>query len=73
MIKISEKCISDTLLEPVKFRRGQSVKIIDGPLFGHRGKLIDYNGKKRVQLELEDISMGFLVEIPIEQLQLTRL
>lgn len=69
MIRKSEACISEPTLQSVQWEKGQSVKIVSGPLSGHLGKLIDFNGMKKVQLALQDIDLGFSVEIPVSQLQ----
>jgi transcription antitermination factor NusG len=52
------------------FIPGRQVEIINGPLTGLRGELIDCRGKKRFILRIEQIKNVFSVEIPASDLAL---
>lgn len=46
------------------FEPGQKVEIVEGPLIGLRGELIECRGKNRFILRVEHINSVFSVEIP---------
>jgi transcriptional antiterminator RfaH len=70
LLRKGESMILPDSLQSLKGLKGKLVKIKAGILAGNTGILVDLIGKKFVQLKLENLSMGFLVEIPAEQLQL---
>ena len=70
LLRKGESMILPDSLQNIKGLKGKLVKIKAGILAGNTGILVDLIGKKFVQLKLENLSMGFLVEIPAEQLQL---
>ena len=47
-----------------KFTRGDSVRIVHGPLRGSTGKWINWRGRKRVALEIEQLNHVIIVEVP---------
>jgi transcriptional antiterminator RfaH len=49
---------------------GTRVEIIAGPLMGITGELVDYAGKKRVIIRIEEISKSMLVNVPSNLLKL---
>ncbi len=55
--------------QPYSLTIGQRVLIKRGLLAGQRGVLVDWAGKKAVQIKLDQIAMGFLVQLPPEDLQ----
>ena len=44
--------------------RGDQVRVVEGPLKGNTGRWINWRGKKRVCLELEQLHQVLLVEVP---------
>ncbi|HYQ57386.1 MAG TPA: UpxY family transcription antiterminator [Draconibacterium sp.] len=46
------------------FEAGRLVEIIEGPMVGLRGELIESRGKNKFALQIEQIGTAFLVEIP---------
>ena len=51
------------------FRQGDEVRIIRGPLSGHKGILIQEKGKSRFGIRLKEINHTVLVEIKIDELE----
>lgn len=47
-----------------KFNRGDPVRIVHGPLSGSTGTWINWRGRKRVALEIEQLSHVIIVEVP---------
>lgn len=70
ILQTSGPWIVPSTFQPITRQKGQMVKITEGLLVGYSGTLINYFGKKTVQLKLENISMGFLVELPLDYLQI---
>lgn len=52
------------------FEAGRKVEVIEGPLIGLQGELLEARGKNKFMLRLEQINSSFTVEIPAEQLTL---
>lgn len=46
------------------FTKGEPVEIIEGPLKGNEGKWMNWKGRKRVCLEVEQLNHIILVEVP---------
>lgn len=46
------------------FVKGETVAIINGPLKGFTGKWVNWKGKKRVSLEIEQLHKSILVTLP---------
>ena len=44
--------------------KGDLVRVVQGPLKGNEGRWINWRGKKRVCLELEQLHQVLLVEVP---------
>ncbi len=56
------------------YAKGEEVRVIYGPLKGSTGRWINWRGKKRVCLELEQLHQVILVEVPaayIEKIPMT--
>ncbi len=70
LLQKSGTMIQPSSLHPVGLLKGDRVLIKYGLLAGQKGILVDWAGKKAVQLKLENISMGFLVELPLEYLEM---
>lgn len=49
---------------------GAKVEIVSGPLMGIRGELIDFAGKKRVILRLDEIRKSVIISVPVNLLKL---
>ena len=45
---------------------GDPVEIIAGPFMGIKGKLIEYKGKKKVVIEIDNIGQSLLINVPIK-------
>ncbi|MCC6753135.1 MAG: UpxY family transcription antiterminator [Saprospiraceae bacterium] len=69
LLKRSRTMIQSGSLQPAGMFRGQAVEVCGGLLCGQRGLLVDWVGKKAVQLKLETISMGFVVELPMDHIR----
>lgn len=52
------------------FQRGKKVEVIEGPMTGLRGELVEARGKKKFVLRLTTVNSAFTVEIPSSQLSL---
>jgi transcription antitermination factor NusG len=52
------------------FEPGKKVEVIEGPLIGLRGELIETRGKNKFILRFSQINNTFSVEIPAEKLSL---
>lgn len=51
------------------FEKGDKIEIISGLLVGTKGKLIDFKGKKKVAIELNQLNISFLFELPLSEIQ----
>jgi transcription antitermination factor NusG len=70
LLRASESQLIPSSFQPLQKLKGQLIKIRSGILAGRSGMLVDFLGKKTVQLKLEQISLGFLIEMPLEDLQI---
>ncbi|MGB3228823.1 MAG: transcription termination/antitermination NusG family protein [Saprospiraceae bacterium] len=70
LLQTSGPLILPLTFQPLPKQKGQMVKIKEGLLAGYSGTLVNYFGKKTVQLKLENMYMGFLVELPLDYLQI---
>lgn len=52
------------------FKPGKRVEVIEGPLIGLKGELVEARGKNKFMLRFEQINSSFMVEVPAEQLTL---
>ncbi len=52
------------------FETGKNVEVIEGPMIGLRGELVEIRGKNKFILRLNQINNTFTVEIPAEQISL---
>ncbi|MDX8339314.1 UpxY family transcription antiterminator [Draconibacterium sp. IB214405] len=50
------------------FKPGKLVEIIEGPMIGLKGELIESRGKNKFALRIEQIETSFMVEIPANYL-----
>lgn len=55
-------------ISPASFEKGKKVEIIEGPLLGMRGELVEIRGKRKFLLRIEQLDKNFVVEIPAEKL-----
>lgn len=46
------------------FQKGESVKIIAGPLQNHIGELIEYKSEKKVVVKIENTGFSLVVQLP---------
>lgn len=70
LIRNSQSNLVPESLQSLKKLKGQMIRIKTGLLAGKTGLLVNLLGKKFVQLRLDTIAMEFLIELPVEQLQL---
>lgn len=52
------------------FRRGKIVEVIEGPLVGMRGEMVELRGKNKFILRFNQINSTFTVEVPASLLSL---
>jgi transcription antitermination factor NusG len=50
------------------FSKGDKIEVIAGPLMGMRGKLVTIKGKKKVAIEIEQLNLSLVVEVPINEI-----
>jgi transcription antitermination factor NusG len=50
------------------FKVGKKVEILEGPMIGLRGELVEARGKNRFILRLNQINSTFIIEIPANQI-----
>lgn len=53
------------------YRPGKIVEILNGPLMGVRGELLEAHGKNRFTLRIQAINATFVVDVPSENLTFT--
>ena len=58
----------DISIEPV-FKTGERVKIVDGPLSGYEGILVEQKGKNRFGIHLEVLNKTILADICLAELE----
>jgi len=73
LMRSSQSVLIPESLQTIQKLKGQMIRIKDGLLAGRTGLLVNFIGKKFVQLHLETIAMGFLVELPVELCNWTEL
>lgn len=52
------------------YEPGQTVEIINGPLVGVRGELVDIRGKHKFLLRVKEIEKSFTLEVPASDLSI---
>lgn len=60
----------EVTVSPEDFEPGKKVEVIEGPLLGLRGELLEARGKHKFILRITQITSTFSVEIPASQLSL---
>lgn len=70
--------INKLLIEPDKlkvahrnFYQGEEVEIIAGPFMGVRGLVVNYQGSKRLAVNIEQLGKALLVQVPINKVRKT--
>ena len=53
------------------YEKGDPVEVVHGPLKGSKGRWINWRGRKRVCLELEQLHQVILVEVPAAYIEKT--
>jgi len=53
------------------YEKGDPVEVVHGPLKGSKGRWVNWRGKKRVCLELEQLHQVILVEVPAAYIEKT--
>lgn len=51
------------------FTKGDYIEVIGGPLLGLKGTLISIRGKKRVAVQLAQLNLSLIVELPLEEIR----
>jgi transcription antitermination factor NusG len=51
------------------FNEGDEIEVIAGPLIGMKGTLVKKKGKKRVAIQLSQLNISFLVEVPLNEIE----
>lgn len=60
----------EVTVSPETFETGKRVEVIEGPLIGLQGELIEARGKNKFTLRITQINSTFSVEIPASHLSL---
>jgi len=50
---------------------GDKVEVTHGPMIGLKGTLVSFKGKKRVAVQLEQLNLSLIVDLPSTQIQKT--
>ena len=58
----------DVSVSQDNFELGRKVEIIEGPMIGLRGELVEARGKNKFILRLNEINSAFIIEIPAEHI-----
>ena len=56
-------------VSPTGFSKGDQIEVIAGPLIGLQGRLASIKGKKRVAVDLEQLEISFLIDLPINEIR----
>lgn len=51
------------------FKEGDPVEVIAGPLIGMQGMLVQFKGSKRVVVQVVQLNLSVLVEVPVTELR----
>ena len=51
------------------FSPGDEIEVSHGPLIGLKGTLVNFRGKKRVAVQLHQLNLSLLVDLPVNQIQ----
>ncbi|MEI8202051.1 MAG: UpxY family transcription antiterminator [Bacteroidota bacterium] len=51
-----------------QFKKGEIVQIKEGTLAGYEGEIINYLGKKRILIRIQEIGYSLMVETPVSDL-----
>ncbi len=51
---------------------GECIEVISGPLIGLKGKLLLYQGKKRVIVEITQLNLSLVVDLPLSIITITK-
>jgi len=54
---------------PQLFNPGDIVEVTSGPLIGLKGTLVSYKGKKRVAVQIQQLNLSLMVDLPSNQIQ----
>jgi len=52
-----------------KFLQGDEVTIDYGPMKGITGELVDYRGKKRILIRINEIGKNLVIEVPLSHIK----
>jgi transcription antitermination factor NusG len=52
-----------------QFIPGDTVEVSEGPLIGLTGTLVSFKGKKRVAVQIEQLNLSLIVDLPLNQIQ----
>jgi transcription antitermination factor NusG len=52
-----------------KIEKGDLIEVIAGPLIGMKGNMVSHKGKNKVAIELSQMNISLLVEIPLSDIQ----
>jgi len=66
--KLTQQSEFEVKVTQQNFKRGQKVEVIEGPLLGVKGELIESRGKQKFLLRFEQIKSIITVEIPASHL-----
>lgn len=60
--------IENPLITEEPIQKGDKVEVISGDLTGLRGDLVEFKGKKRVVVRLDNVGLSLLLEVPKDRL-----
>jgi transcription antitermination factor NusG len=52
-----------------QYNPGDKVEVVVGPLIGLTGTLVSFKGKKRVAVEIVQLNLSLIVDLPLNQVQ----
>jgi transcription antitermination factor NusG len=72
-IEYIKKLLSQSELQvaisPQLIKTGDKVEVTVGPLIGLKGTIVSFKGKKRVAIQLEQLNLSLMVDLPATQIQ----
>jgi transcription antitermination factor NusG len=59
----------DVEVSSQQYYPGDKVEVVVGPLIGLTGTLVSFKGKKRIAVQLEQLNLSLMVDLPLNQVQ----
>jgi transcription antitermination factor NusG len=61
--------VSEVEVEPGKWDTGQKVEIVAGQLTGLKGRLVEWRGKQRLAIAMDQFQHTMIIEVPLHALR----